>query len=332
MKPILLVGAPNTGKTQLFNLLTNSQQKIANFPGVTTEVVEAKFLHNPSYTVFDLPGLISFSQQNDSEEKIAKQFLLNSINTQNATILYVFDASRLRKSISLCLKVQQLCVRYKTPFIAVANMCDRPNSITQHQLKKLSRLLNTEIIPISSRKKQGISSLSLSINSALMPSDIPLEDEPFINARAATIYQQIQIKSEVVKGADSILLNSFFGWSFLLVVLFAAFQLVFVLATPLMDGLEYLLSLLAVFITKPLVNPLAFDFVNDALFGGFWRFSGFSTSGFATNFFYFSVRRKWLFGSRRSTLPQIFCQIGTQRQSDYPSSHRFRLRYSCYLL
>jgi ferrous iron transport protein B len=32
-----LVGVPNCGKTALFNRLTGSRQKVANYPGVTVE-------------------------------------------------------------------------------------------------------------------------------------------------------------------------------------------------------------------------------------------------------------------------------------------------------
>ncbi|MEZ5800578.1 MAG: FeoB small GTPase domain-containing protein [Nitratireductor sp.] len=32
-----LVGNPNCGKTALFNALTGSRQKVANYPGVTVE-------------------------------------------------------------------------------------------------------------------------------------------------------------------------------------------------------------------------------------------------------------------------------------------------------
>jgi len=32
-----LIGTPNSGKTALFNALTGSRQKVANYPGVTVE-------------------------------------------------------------------------------------------------------------------------------------------------------------------------------------------------------------------------------------------------------------------------------------------------------
>ena len=41
---IALVGAPNCGKTALFNRLTGSRQKVANYPGVTVERKEGAFI------------------------------------------------------------------------------------------------------------------------------------------------------------------------------------------------------------------------------------------------------------------------------------------------
>ena len=58
---IALVGNPNCGKTALFNLLTGSRQKVANYAGVTVERKEGR-LHAPSgrtYALLDLPGAYS---------------------------------------------------------------------------------------------------------------------------------------------------------------------------------------------------------------------------------------------------------------------------------
>ena len=55
---LALLGNPNSGKTALFNQLTGSRQKVANYAGVTVERKEGQ-LHSPSgrsYAVLDLPG------------------------------------------------------------------------------------------------------------------------------------------------------------------------------------------------------------------------------------------------------------------------------------
>ena len=44
---LALVGVPNSGKTALFNRLTGSRQRVANYAGVTVERKEGRF-HAPS--------------------------------------------------------------------------------------------------------------------------------------------------------------------------------------------------------------------------------------------------------------------------------------------
>ena len=55
---VALVGNPNSGKTAMFNALTGSRQKVANYAGVTVERKEGR-LTAPSgrtISILDLPG------------------------------------------------------------------------------------------------------------------------------------------------------------------------------------------------------------------------------------------------------------------------------------
>ena len=52
---IALVGNPNCGKTALFNRLTGSRQKVANYAGVTVERKEGRFLAPSGRLVRVLP-------------------------------------------------------------------------------------------------------------------------------------------------------------------------------------------------------------------------------------------------------------------------------------
>ncbi|MBU4500604.1 MAG: 50S ribosome-binding GTPase, partial [Gammaproteobacteria bacterium] len=67
---IALVGNPNCGKTALFNRLTGSHQKVANYAGVTVERKEGK-LTTPAGThlrVLDLPGTYSLHPRSPDEK------------------------------------------------------------------------------------------------------------------------------------------------------------------------------------------------------------------------------------------------------------------------
>ena len=67
---IALVGNPNCGKTALFNLLTGSRQKVANYAGVTVERKEGLFDcadGRSACRVLDLPGAYSLTPPTPDE-------------------------------------------------------------------------------------------------------------------------------------------------------------------------------------------------------------------------------------------------------------------------
>jgi ferrous iron transport protein B len=77
---LALVGVPNCGKTALFNRLTGSHQKVANYAGVTVERKEGAF-HGPrgsALPVLDLPGAYSLTPTT-LDEAITRDFVLGRL-------------------------------------------------------------------------------------------------------------------------------------------------------------------------------------------------------------------------------------------------------------
>ena len=71
---IALVGNPNCGKTALFNLLTGSRQKVANYAGVTVERKEGRMSlgeGRPALRILDLPGAYSLYPRSPDERVTA---------------------------------------------------------------------------------------------------------------------------------------------------------------------------------------------------------------------------------------------------------------------
>ena len=101
-KTIALLGNPNCGKTTLFNALTGSNQKVANWPGVTVDKKTGNFsIENRDIHVVDLPGTYSFEssfQNTSQDELIVRHYLLDD---NDSIIINVIDASNLQRSLYL---------------------------------------------------------------------------------------------------------------------------------------------------------------------------------------------------------------------------------------
>jgi ferrous iron transport protein B len=121
---LALVGVPNSGKTALFNRLTGSRQKVANYAGVTVERKEGSFT-GPSkrrqYRVLDLPGSYSLTPTT-LDEAITRDFLLGRLAGEAAPefVVCVVDATNLRLNLRLVLELRDLGV----PMIVALNMSD----------------------------------------------------------------------------------------------------------------------------------------------------------------------------------------------------------------
>jgi ferrous iron transport protein B len=94
---LALVGVPNCGKTALFNRLTGSRQRVANYAGVTVERKEGQFVgpaRQRLYKVLDLPGAYSLTPTT-LDEAITRDFLLGRLADEPAPefVVCVVDAT-----------------------------------------------------------------------------------------------------------------------------------------------------------------------------------------------------------------------------------------------
>lgn len=121
---VALVGAPNCGKTALFNRLTGSRQKVANYPGVTVERKEGAFFNASRhllYRVIDLPGTYSLVPTS-LDEAITRDVVTGRLRSETPPelIICVLDSTNLRLSLRLTLELARLQI----PMIVALNMSD----------------------------------------------------------------------------------------------------------------------------------------------------------------------------------------------------------------
>src|SRR5580700_2281885 len=120
---IALVGNPNCGKTALFNILTGSRQKVANYAGVTVERKEGSLL-TPSglrVRILDLPGAYSLDPLTPDEQVTADVLLgRRAGESQPDFVVCVADATNLRQNLRLALSLKRLGL----PMVVALNMTD----------------------------------------------------------------------------------------------------------------------------------------------------------------------------------------------------------------
>ena len=154
-----LVGTPNSGKTALFNALTGSRQKVANYPGVTVER-KAGIIQTPGghrVDLIDLPGTYSLRGRSPDEE-ITRDIVLGRLASEAAPdlLLCVADATNLRVALRLIIELKQV----GRPLMLVLNMIDiaRRRGI-DIDLVKLSKELGVPVVTSTAVRRGGTEDL-----------------------------------------------------------------------------------------------------------------------------------------------------------------------------
>jgi len=247
---LALVGNPNTGKTALYNALTGSRQKVANYAGVTVERKEG-VLTAPSgrlINVLDLPGTYSLRARSP-DEAVTRDAVLGRLagETPPDVIVCVADSTNLRLVLRLALELKQV----GRPFVLALNMYD----IAQRQglridLEGLARELGAPIVTTVATRKRGIEELVAQAEALAgsMPAGVNVWHEPSASEirgahaeaqRLLKAYVRPPERPDTVTGRiDNVLLHPVAGLVILSAIMFVMFQAVFAWATPLADLIE----------------------------------------------------------------------------------------------
>ena len=245
-----LVGNPNSGKTALFNALTGSRQKVANYAGVTVERKEG-LVTAPSgrvIQVLDLPGTYSLRARSP-DEAVTRDAVLGRLTgeTPPDVIVCVADATNLRLVLRLALELKQV----GRPFVLALNMYD----IAQRQglridLEGLSQAVGAPIVTTVATRKRGIEDLVAQAESLALtvpPTESTWREPTATEIRQAHAEAQRIMKAHVRPAErpdtwtgriDDVLLHPVGGLLILSTILFIMFQAVFAWASPAMDAIE----------------------------------------------------------------------------------------------
>ena len=270
---IALVGNPNCGKTALFNQLTGSRQKVANYAGVTVERKEGQFItpKGRSIKLIDLPGAYSL-KATSPDEVVTRDICMGNYHGEPApdALICVIDATNLRLHLRFALEIQSL----NRPMIIALNMVDiAKRRGLDIDIPKLESLLGVSVIPTVATHKGGAENLLKRIDQPIERPKHVLDENADLHVEVRRILKECvtdrAFKSSTLdRKLDRWILHPIWGMIILLVLLFLMFQAVFSWAQPFMDGIQDLTTWLGVHIAHLLPDGILQSLIINGIFAG----------------------------------------------------------------
>jgi ferrous iron transport protein B len=277
-----LVGTPNSGKTALFNALTGSRQKVANYPGVTVERKAGVFQTASGHTVnlLDLPGTYSLRGRSPDEE-ITRDVVLGRLASETAPdlLLCVADATNLRVALRLVIELKQV----GRPILLVLNMIDiaRRRGIDIN-LEKLSAELGVPVVTSTAVRRGGTEELLRRLDEMAAGAANKSVESTWQTPTTSDLRASQREADRIIKAAvglpsrpdtvtgrvDAVLLHPVAGLLILLALLFVMFQAVFAWAKPLMDLIAAGFDWLGVLAHDALPDGLLQSFIQNGVLSG----------------------------------------------------------------
>lgn len=268
---IALVGNPNCGKTSLFNHLTGTRQKVANYAGVTVERKEGQFKlpSGRAIRILDLPGAYSLDAASPDEE-ITRAVCLGQLKDEVAPdlLVCVVDATNLRLHLGLILEIHQL----GRPMMLVLNMMDeaRRRGI-RIDVDKLSARLGVPVVETVAVKADGVQQLLQTLDNGQFIAPLPIEHlarHDAVNDLLNYAVVMPDFTDHRTELLDKLFLHPALGLLSLAVLMFVIFQAVFTWAAPFMNGIESVFNWLGGLIGSHIHQPMLKSLIVDGVIAG----------------------------------------------------------------
>ena len=189
VKHILLVGNPNVGKSTIFNLLCNKNQKTGNYAGVTVASHQGTYIYQgEEVEIVDLPGSYSIYPTSE-DEAIFTKYLIEE-QEKYSGVIYIADALNLKRSLLLFQQIKDLGI----PVLVVLNQMDLAEKRGLHiDSKKLEILIGNRILKTNAKANIGIEE----IRNAIRNNEFSVSDKAFFDIPSENLGLVFKISRQI---------------------------------------------------------------------------------------------------------------------------------------
>lgn len=246
--PVLaLVGAPNCGKSTLFNALTGAKVQTGNWPGTSVEVSRGLWNAQPeAFDIIDLPGAYSLEPMSP-DEAFTKQMLIDCPADERPDVVVVLvDATAPARGLNLALQIAA------EPYRVVIGVTKEDMAEQQGisiDTEALSRATGMPVVSVNGRRRRNLDGLESTVAQAMRsePSIIRQDsglDQRFADLDAAekAAVHRVEVGETLTQRVDRVVLHPVVGPLLFLAVMWAVFFITTTVAGPMQDGLEDLVT------------------------------------------------------------------------------------------
>jgi ferrous iron transport protein B len=284
---VCLIGAPNSGKTTLFNWLTGLNYKPVNYPGSTVESAEGFTSERWGETCFvtDAPGTYSLLPKSFEEGAAVDSLFQHPTHGPARLVIAVADVNQLSRHLYI---VRQLIDAKFRVVLALTNIDLLRESGRDVNVEELERALGLRVALINGQSGEGVDQLMNCVQAELSQGFAPPTYErptSWSKDKCETMFQdllRLQQRVVVRRGAvptsdarlksrriDRVLMHPVWGLLFFVIFMSLIFTSIFWAAAPLMDAVDSAFGALASWAVDSLASqPLLADFVGNAVIGG----------------------------------------------------------------
>nr|WP_317620732.1 ferrous iron transporter B [Actinoplanes sp. KI2] len=271
---IALVGAPNAGKTSIFNALTGLRGRTGNYPGVTVARFVGGFrLGADRFVVEDLPGTYGLRPVSPDEQILVDVLDGRSDGVDRPdALLVVVDATTLRRSLGFVCQVLGKGLPAALVVTFTDELARRQGSL---DVDALAEALGIPVLPVIGHRRHGMARLGEALagwqrwpRPVLAPPDDPAERDAWAESVLGYAGYRAPQQHRMTRRVDAVLLHPVCGTLVFFAVMVLFFQTLFTLAAPLQGAVEAGFGRLAALTAEHVGNPWAASLLGDALIGG----------------------------------------------------------------